>query len=59
MSDCKRDINQTESNQGDFSILVKLQLGDDDLRWGDADSNGVAVGLLAITRSAWTMYFRR
>jgi hypothetical protein len=30
-----------------LSVLVKLELGDDDLGWGEGDGNRLAVGLLA------------
>jgi hypothetical protein len=30
-----------------LSVLVELELGDDDLGWGEGDGDGLAVGLLA------------
>lgn len=37
----------SDSLQDLFSVLVELELCDDDFAWVDADGNGLAVGLLA------------
>jgi hypothetical protein len=44
-----------------LSVLVKLELGDDDLGWGEGDGNRLAVGLLAdncITGEHHTFYLK-